>query len=65
MIIGTLRRALAEKNEAEETSAADDQAIRRHRMQASRPAENLESWMAYLPKDCIATMVRMGWDRDT
>jgi hypothetical protein len=65
MTIGTQRKTLAETNETDATSAADDQGIRRTRMESSRPAENVETWMAYLPQDCVAAMVKMGWDRDT
>jgi hypothetical protein len=27
--------------------------------------ENILRWMSYLPKDCIRTMVLMGWDITT
>jgi hypothetical protein len=27
--------------------------------------ENILRWMAYLPEDCIKTMVLMGWDLTT
>jgi hypothetical protein len=27
--------------------------------------ENILRWMAYLPEDCIRTMVLMGWDITT
>ncbi len=26
---------------------------------------NIRQWMAYLPEDCIQTMVLMGWDITT
>ncbi|MGD0493721.1 MAG: hypothetical protein ABSC32_19480 [Steroidobacteraceae bacterium] len=32
---------------------------------AARSAKNVERWRLFLPKDCIDTMVRMGWDRTT
>jgi hypothetical protein len=28
-----------------------------------RSAGNIQSWRAYLPEDCIGTMIKMGWDR--
>jgi hypothetical protein len=28
-----------------------------------RSAKNIESWSAYLPADCVAVMVSLGWDR--
>ena len=64
MITGMPLKTPAETTEAVGTSAADDQAVRRVQ-EASRPADNIETWMAYLPQDCVATMVKMGWDRDT
>jgi hypothetical protein len=30
-----------------------------------RSEENIVRWMAYLPQDCIETMIRMGWDVTT
>ena len=30
-----------------------------------RSEENILRWMAYLPQDCIETMIRMGWDLTT
>ena len=32
---------------------------------ARRSAENIDSWQAYLPANCIETMVRLGWDHST
>jgi len=28
-----------------------------------RSAKNIETWSAYLPADCVAVMVSLGWDR--
>jgi hypothetical protein len=50
MITGMPRKTPAETTEAVGTSAADDQAVRRVQ-EASRPADNIETWMAYLPQD--------------
>ena len=30
-----------------------------------RSAKNISSWSTYLPKDCVATMVSLGWDKTT
>lgn len=30
-----------------------------------RSQENILKWMAYLPEDCIRTMIAMGWDIST
>jgi hypothetical protein len=32
---------------------------------AARSARNISLWMSYLPKDCVKTMIRMGWDQTT
>jgi hypothetical protein len=28
-----------------------------------RSAKNIENWSAYLPAECVAVMVSLGWDR--
>ncbi len=30
-----------------------------------RSVKNILQWNAYLPSDCVRTMVRMGWDYTT
>jgi hypothetical protein len=30
-----------------------------------RSENNILQWMAYLPEDCIRTMIAMGWDVTT
>jgi hypothetical protein len=32
---------------------------------AARSEENILQWMAYLPEDCVRTMIEMGWDVTT
>ena len=32
---------------------------------AARAKENIRQWMAYLPEDCIRTMIEMRWDVTT
>jgi len=32
---------------------------------AKRSVQNILQWNAYLPSDCVRTMVRMGWDYTT
>jgi hypothetical protein len=32
---------------------------------AARSEENILQWMAYLPADCVKTMIAMGWDVST
>jgi hypothetical protein len=31
--------------------------------QMARSARNIAQWRTYLPIDCVAAMVRQGWDR--
>jgi hypothetical protein len=31
----------------------------------ARSERNVLQWMAYLPQDCIRTMIQMGWDVTT
>ena len=31
----------------------------------ARSEENILQWMAYLPEDCVRTMIDMGWDVTT
>jgi len=30
-----------------------------------RSAKNIAEWSTYLPSDCVAVMVSLGWDRTT
>ncbi|MEA3198362.1 MAG: hypothetical protein QOF32_2414 [Gammaproteobacteria bacterium] len=32
---------------------------------AARSKKNILQWTAYLPEDCIKTMIEMGWDVTT
>jgi hypothetical protein len=32
---------------------------------AARSEDNVLQWMAYLPEDCVRTMIDMGWDLTT
>jgi hypothetical protein len=31
----------------------------------ARSEENILRWMAYLPEDCVKSMIEMGWDITT
>lgn len=31
----------------------------------ARSENNVRQWMAYLPHDCIRSMIKMGWDVTT
>jgi hypothetical protein len=34
-------------------------------MNVARSEVNILQWMAYLPENCIRTMIQMGWDVTT
>ena len=48
--------------QAPEDDQADESVATR---QANRSRDNIATWNAYLPEDCVKTMVNMGWDRNT
>jgi len=35
------------------------------RLDIDRSAQNTASWATYLPAECVATMISLGWDRST
>jgi len=39
--------------------------VRIHEPYAARSIRNIGSWESYLPADCVAAMIKMGWDRTT
>jgi hypothetical protein len=39
--------------------------IRIHEPYATRSIRNIGCWESYLPPDCVAAMIKMGWDRTT
>jgi hypothetical protein len=47
------------------TDAAPPIEVRADEADAARSEENILQWMAYLPEDCIRTMIAMGWDITT
>ena len=32
---------------------------------SGRSARNIAAWKSYLPADCVAAMIAMGWDEST
>lgn len=36
-----------------------------HADNIDRAAQNRADWSTYLPEDCVATMILLGWDRST
>jgi hypothetical protein len=41
------------------------QAISRSNSTVDRSAQNIASWATYLPNDCVAKMISLGWDHST
>ena len=33
--------------------------------ESARSEKNILQWVAYLPRTCVKTMIRMGWDKTT
>jgi hypothetical protein len=50
---------------ADPPGAATSTAVPLNDADAVRSEENILQWMAYLPEDCIRTMIDMGWDVST
>jgi hypothetical protein len=49
----------------EPSDAAVSIDLRTSEADAARSDQNMLRWMAYLPADCIRTMMAMGWDVTT
>jgi hypothetical protein len=49
----------------EPSDAAVSIGVRANEADAARSDQNMLQWMSYLPKDCIRTMIAMGWDVTT
>ena len=49
----------------EEDPSAASSAGARNDADVARSERNVRQWMAYLPEDCIRTMIQMGWDATT
>ena len=32
---------------------------------SARSEKNILQWASYLPRNCVETMIRMGWDKTT
>jgi hypothetical protein len=56
---------LAHEPPGEPSEAAAPVDVRVKQDDAARSEENILKWMAYLPEDCIRTMIDMGWDVTT
>ena len=49
----------------EPSDAAVSIDVRANEAHAARSDQNMVQWMAYLPEDCIRSMIAMGWDVTT
>jgi hypothetical protein len=49
----------------EPSDAAVSIDVRANEADAARSDQNMVQWMAYLPEDCIRSMIAMGWDVTT
>jgi hypothetical protein len=47
---------------SDSASSAD---VETNEVDVARSENNVLQWMAYLPEDCIRTMIQMGWDVTT
>jgi hypothetical protein len=50
---------------ADPSGAATSDAVPLNDADTARSEANILQWMAYLPEDCIRTMIDMGWDVTT
>lgn len=50
---------------ASDAEPGSDAQIQRTLVNAANFARNIAAWKLYLPDDCIATMIRMGWHHST
>jgi hypothetical protein len=39
--------------------------VRWHHDFRAHSSANIDAWKGYLPDDCVAAMIKMGWDRTT
>jgi hypothetical protein len=46
-----------------DADAEDSLKARANEVDMARSARNVAEWLTYLPQDCVAAMIRQGWDR--
>jgi hypothetical protein len=63
MQTNTLTRAVLVESPAASSNSADIWVA--DETQDARSKNNIQLWMEYLPEDCIARMIEMGWDVTT
>jgi hypothetical protein len=63
METNTQARAVLVESPAASSNSADVWAA--DEAQIARSENNILQWMEYLPEDCIARMIEMGWDVTT
>jgi hypothetical protein len=59
-----LQRVFVEFPE-EISDSASSTDVETNGVDVARSENNVLQWMAYLPEDCIRTMIQMGWDVTT
>ena len=59
-----LQRVFVEFPE-EISDSASSTDVETNGVDVARSENNVLQWMAYLPEDCIRTMIQMGWDETT
>jgi hypothetical protein len=59
-----LRRVFVEFPE-EVSDSASSADVETNDVDVARSEKNVLQWTAYLPEDCIRTMIQMGWDVTT
>ena len=59
-----LQRVFVEFPE-EISDSASSTDVETNGVDVARSENNVLQWMAYLPEDCIRTMIQMGWDMTT
>lgn len=58
-------RLPADMHQMPKSAAPKPRPVRIHEAYEARSSRNIGSWREYLPEDCVAAMIKMGWDRTT
>ncbi len=46
-------------------NAPESKALKAPVKNSARSQRNIEAWRSYLPPECVAVMIAMGWDEST
>jgi hypothetical protein len=47
------------------SATSKSRAVRTQEAYETRSNRNISSWREFLPEDCVAAMIKMGWDCTT